>query len=165
MHQIKIFLFILLLIFEMVACIEPYDPNIESQTSTKIIVSGQVTDQEGYQYVSVSYVSQIEDPQYLPLNGCVITILDDEDNSFPLEEYESGKYRVWMGAENLKYGRAYQLDIYTTTGEEIKSNYDEMPSGPEMDSIYYVQESILSDDPEQPLQGIQFYIDVDANDG
>ena len=57
MHRTSSFLFILLLL-KMSACIEPFEPDIEAGASKKYIVSGQLTDQEGYQYVSVSLASQ-----------------------------------------------------------------------------------------------------------
>ena len=164
MHQTKFYLIILLILFGLFGCIEPFQLPISNQASRKYIVSGQLTDQEGYQYVTVSLASRIDNPQYIPLNDCIITILDDEDNSYPLEEYEEGKYRVWMGAEYLKQGTSYQLNILTPAGVEIVSDFDEMPSCPEVDSIYYKKEDILTNDPDKPLQGIQFYIDVDVSD-
>ncbi|RLD84094.1 MAG: hypothetical protein DRJ10_02100 [Bacteroidetes bacterium] len=164
MQQIKTYIFITFILFELFACIEPYELPVSKQASRKYIVSGQLTDQEGFQYVTVSLASQIDNPQYIPLNDCIIIILDDKDNSYPLEEYEEGKYRVWIGAENLKQGTSYQLNILTPAGVNIISDFDKMPSCPDVDSIYYKKEDILTSDPDQPLQGIQFYINVDASD-
>ncbi len=164
MHQTRFILFILFILLKWSACIEPYEPNIEAQASKKYIVSGQLTDQEGYQYVSVSLASQIDNPRYIPLNDCVITIYDDEGTTFIMEEYDEGEYRVWIGAEYLNTGTSYKLNIFTPAGVEIVSVFDEMPSCPDIGLIYYENEKKLTNNPELPILGIQFYIDVDASD-
>ena len=108
-------------------CIETYMPRIPDDPGQYFVVSGEVTDQEGYHHVTVSIASPINDPGYIPVSGCQVEILDDIDHVFAGEEYETGKYRVYMAAEYLSAGRAYKVRIITPTGEEIISEYDRMP--------------------------------------
>ncbi|MFH1297569.1 MAG: hypothetical protein ABIJ04_09890, partial [Bacteroidota bacterium] len=75
---------ILLLLF---GCIKPYDPVIDSNVENKYVVSGRITDTEGWQEVEVSLSSPIESPEYIPVSACQVIILDNNGNVFSLEEY------------------------------------------------------------------------------
>jgi hypothetical protein len=145
-------------------CIEHYEPNIKGENGSKVVVSGEVINQPGYQMVSVSQASSIEKPEFIPLSGCIIEILDDLGNIFPLEEYEKGRYRVWIGEEMLQPGKAYCLSIITPSGDMITSAYDTMPECPEVDSFYYEREELPTNDPDKNIRGVQFYVDLARND-
>jgi hypothetical protein len=79
-----------------------------------------------------------------------------------MEEYQPGKYHVWMGRENLHAGTSYQVRVSTPAGEEIMSGFDTMPKGPQLDSVYYAIEDIPTSDPENFLTVMQFYVDLNA---
>jgi len=164
----RIFKHIIFILFVMIlfmpSCIEPYIMQIGNDDMNKYIVSGQLTDQEGYQYVSVSLGSSISDPDFIPLQDCEIKIIDNIDNEFALEEHEAGMYRVWIDQQYLNPGTAYRLSILTPAMASIESDFDKMPECPEVDSVYYINEDIATYDPENPIKGIQFYIDVQGNE-
>ncbi|NQV03618.1 MAG: DUF4249 family protein, partial [Bacteroidia bacterium] len=161
MHRIKNILFILTMLL-LFACIKPYDPQIDSSVENKYVVSGRITDIEGWQEVSVSLSSPIESPEYIPVPDCEVTILDDKSNVFLLEEYEPGQYQVWMGQEYLTTGTSYQVRVTTPGGEELVSGFDRMSPGPELDSVYYLLEDIPTPNPDINLRVMQFYVDLDA---
>jgi hypothetical protein len=156
--------YIFILIILMVgfsSCIELYNPDLGSSSIVKYVVDGQITDQEGYQKVSISISSTFENPDFTPLSYCQVKIIDNLGNSFDLEETGWGNYRVWMGQEYLKAGNSYQVNITTPSGIVIVSDYDQMPECADVDSIYYSRKDIPTTNPSITYQGIQFNVDVD----
>jgi hypothetical protein len=163
MHRIKNIIFIpgLMLMF---ACIKPFNPMIEGDATNKLVVSGRITSTEGWQEVSVSMASTVQDAIYIPVSDCEVNILDDRGNIFSFEEAEPGKYKAWLDQEYLVTGTAYKVSVYTPEGESIESSFDTLMPGPELDSVYYIIEDIPTTDPEIYLRGMQFYVDLNATE-
>ena len=126
----------------LVTCIKPFEPVINSNARNKYVVSGRVTNTEGWQVVQVSLSSPIESPEYIPVASCQVTILDDKGNTFAMEEYVPGLYHLWMDQQYLVPGTSYQVKVSTPDGEELESGFDQMPIGTPIDSIYYHIEDI-----------------------
>jgi hypothetical protein len=145
-------------------CIEPYVPYLKESTVGGFVVNGEVSNQEGYQQVTVSLSSDISNPEYLPLPGCKGSIEDDHGNSFNLEEFEPGSYRAWMDQEHLKPGTSYMIRIHTPSGDEIVSDYDKMPQCPEIDSFYYELKDKVTVNTEKTQKGLQFLIDFSGKE-
>jgi len=143
-------------------CIEEYKPLIEVSNNDVFVISGMVTDEEGYHEIEVSLASDIYNPVFIPVNGCDIQILDNEGNIFYSEDMDNGNYRVWIDQEYLKPGKSYKINVTTPQGLEITSDYEKMPDGADIDSIYYLIENKPTTDPEEPIMGIRFYTDMDG---
>jgi hypothetical protein len=90
MRQIKYISPILALLL-MYACIKPFNPQIEGNAVNKMVISGMITDIEGYQEVNISYSSPVNEPEYNPVSGCIVNILDNNGNFFLMSETEPGK--------------------------------------------------------------------------
>jgi hypothetical protein len=161
MHRIK-YIPVIFTLLLLNACIKPFDPQIESNKENKYIVSGRITDTEGWQEVEVSLSSPVGSPKYLPVSACQVNIFDDKGNVFSLEEYLPGRYRVWVDKEYLNPGTSYQVRTTTPGGEELVSGFDTMPAGPVMDSVYYQLKDIATADPEKFVRVMQFYVDLHA---
>jgi len=146
------------------SCIEHFILNLGEEDLNKYVVSGLVTDQEGYQKISVALASSLDEPEFIPLINCNVRIYDNQGNMFTCEEFNEGKYRVWMEEKFLNPGTSYMLKIKTPSGVQLESSYDMMPKSPEIDSIYYVKEEIQTYNPDFPINGIQFYIDIQATE-
>jgi len=152
------------LFFITAGCIEPYIPNIEGSSNEIYVVTGEVTDITGYQNVTVSMASSISEPKYLPLGNCRLTIEDDKGNTYAMEEYETGKYRVWMDQNSLVPGNSYRLHVRTPSGEEIQSDFDRMPNPSVIDSVYCERMEVYQRNTGLRLKGMQFYIDFHSDD-
>jgi hypothetical protein len=163
MHQIKNIIPILALLL-MYACIKPYNPLIESNAANKLVVSGRITDIEGWQEVYISTSSPVENPEYIPVPGCIVNIIDNNGNVFPFPEDNPGRYRAWLAIEYLIPGTSYKVTVQTPEGETIESSYDTLMPGAKLDSIYYVIEDVPAAGPDGYLRGIQFYVDLDATE-
>ncbi len=162
MRQIKniAILFILLLLS---ACIKTYEPVIDSSDSNKYVVSGRVTDQEGWQEVEVSLSSPMDSALYKPVSGCFGIIRSDNGKGFPLQEYKDGHYRTWVSQSDLVPGASYRVEIQTPDGQQIESGYEMMPPGAPLGSVYYAVKEIPTPTPGLTNTVMQFYVDLDAN--
>jgi hypothetical protein len=59
---------------------------------------------------------------------------------------------------------SYRLEIITPAGTNLVSEYEELLDSPDIDSVYYIRESRPTNDPEFYIDGIQFYLNLDAPD-
>ncbi|MCD6179501.1 MAG: DUF4249 domain-containing protein [Bacteroidales bacterium] len=162
MLQNKIILYLIPLVF-LSACIKPFTPDIDGNAATKIVVSGKLTDKEGYQYVTLSKSMLLNETEYESLRNCSVYIWDEDGNRFSMTEYSSGSYRVWMDKADLKVGTAYHIQIFTPEGDELISEPDIMPQVAkanypsfQLDSIYGVYNKYT--------KGLQFSIDIEGNE-
>ncbi|KPL26560.1 MAG: hypothetical protein AMS23_01310 [Bacteroides sp. SM1_62] len=146
----------------MYACIENYRPEIEYIESNKYVVYGEVMTGQEDHIVSVALASSIQEPKYMPLSECFVRIVDMSGKSFDGNELEEGKYAVRIPPENIMPGMAYRLEILTPAGTSLVSEYEELLDSPDIDSVYYKRENIATNNPEHFIEGIQFYLDLDA---
>lgn len=162
MRRTEIIAYCSLLALATFSCIKPYEPAIEKTDQSLFVVSGMVTDQEGYQYVNISLSAEVNEPRYLPLAGCQAEIQESQGSIYPMEDVGDGNYRVWMEAADLVPGKSYRIRLVTPTGLELMSDFDRLPEGPPIDSIYYELDEVLTNDPDHPTLGIRMYADLDA---
>jgi hypothetical protein len=147
--------FMILLLFA--GCIEPYTPNLQGEAENTYVVSGEVTNKEGYQYVSVSKAAPIDKPLQIPVAGCILNIEDNQGHVFNMDEFSNGQYRVWIDQQFLQAGTSYRLQITLPDGDEIVSDYDTLHNCPEMDSVYYQRVDMISPVTGANVKAIQFY--------
>ena len=144
------------------ACIKSYNPVIDGNAVNKYVVTGRITNTEGWQEVNVSLSSPIKSPKYIPVSACQVKILDDKGNDFSLQEFDPGQYKVWMGHEHLLPGTSYQVRIITPNGEALASGFDKMSNGPAIDSVYYSIKDVPTTNPSINHRIMQFYVDLNA---
>jgi hypothetical protein len=161
MHLIRRFIPILTLL-ALFACIKPYTPVIDSNAANKYVVSGRVTNTEGWQEVDVFMSTPIGKKGSQPVSGCDVNILDDKGNVFSLAEDSAGIYRAWIGSEFLNAGTAYKVTVFTPESELIESSYDTLMPVVALDSVYYIIEDVPTSNPDIFIRGMQFYVDLDA---
>ena len=162
MHRNKILFCILIFTWMLSSCIRSYEPDILSEDEKKYVISGYVTDESRLQKVNITISSPISEPKYIPAPGCVVTIVDDQGNTFPMQSTGNGDYTTDIDLAFLKPGNAFKLEVTTPEGDFITSDFDTLPVGPEMDSIYYFIEEKLYNPAAPPIKGIQFYLDLHA---
>jgi hypothetical protein len=145
------------------SCIEEFVPEIDAGESSKYVVFGEVTTEHEDQVISVSLVSSIRDPKNIPLNDCQVRIVDNNGKSFSGTEFEDGQYRVRIPREYLSIGNAYRLEVETHAGAKLVSEFEELLDCPDIDSVYFVREDKPTNDPEVFIEGIQFYLNLEAH--
>ena len=147
------------------SCIRPFDPEILAEDERKYVVSGDVILGDEIQRVNISITSPIEAPEYIPVEGCEVTISDNQGNTFSMEDKGNGDYETVMAPEYLVPGHAYRLEVLTPAGDRIMSAYDTLKTGPEVDTVYYFREDLETNNPDVYTLGIQFYVDLHAQEG
>jgi hypothetical protein len=159
---ILVLILVLALALFLFACIKPFIPEIEEENINKLVVSGRITGQEGWQEVNISTAAPVGLAEYLPVSGCEVTVQDDEGNQYLFKEVTSGSYRAWIGQEHLVPGTAYMVTVITPGGELIESAYDTLTVGATLDSVYYFIEDVATSDPGVFARRMQFYVDLNA---
>lgn len=162
MLRIKIIIIFLVFVIFLPSCITPYEPAISTNAMNKYVVSGEITDNSEIQTVFVSKASNIRDPEYIKVTGCYIRIFDDKGNQFEMQESEPGIYKTRIDKSYLTPGKSFKLDILTTDGIHIESDFDKMNECPEIDSIYFKKKERPQNLSGLIIKGLQFYIDLEA---
>jgi hypothetical protein len=157
-------LFLLLLMFK--ACIEPYEPEI-NETQEVMVIDGMISDRPGIHQVRVSVSTPYSEPEFRPVEGCVVSVEDDQGNiEFYSESPESsGIYQAWLEEPFLGIGKSYSLQVIDPSNRIYVSDYDTLLSCPPVDSVYYFHEVSGGEDPDDVWQGLQFYNDVRGFEG
>lgn len=163
MRRIKIILYSCSLALIFVSCIKPFYPEISSTDVNKYVVSGQVTNQGGVQTVTISRTSPINGPAFIPVLGCMVKILDDKGHEFPMTEAGKGNYEVVIDPSYVIPGAAFKVEVITPDNITIESDYDKVSSCPAFDSLYFIQKSVPTSDPNIYQQGIQYYVNLNGN--
>jgi hypothetical protein len=149
----------------LTSCIKPFDPEIAAGDSSKLVVSGLVTDAIGYQKVTISRSTSISAIKHeeKPLPGCTVTISDDKGHQFLMTDSTDGNYFCRIDPQYLTTGSYFMVEILTPDGSKIISDYDRLSACPLVDSVYYVRKDLPTTDPAKFDKGIQFYVDLDGN--
>ncbi len=163
MHQNRLILLsILMLPLFLASCIKAFDPQIKGSDSKKYVVMGRVSTADTMQTVNVSLSSPISRPQYEAVNGCTVTIMDDRSNKFPLYEVGNGDYIGKIDPSFMFPGASFMVEVIVPDGTRIISDYDQMQSCPNIDSVYFEIDEIEGNAISK-TKGIQFYIDLEGS--
>ena len=157
--QVNRFHILIALLLMCGSCIEPFTPQIEGSQEV-LVINGIITDRSGPHHVVISRSTPYNDPSFVPVSGCVVTVEDEEGLNFTYDETGPGVYEVYLNSEHLQTGKSYSLYVSTPDGNEYRSDYDTLLVCSPIDSIYYEVKRQGTTDPEITLNGIQFYLDV-----
>lgn len=156
-----IFIFILLL-FISGGCIKLYEPDYQPEDRYRIVVDGLITSQAGIQTISLYYTSPINEPIDSPVVGCKLWLIGDGGKVYSFNEDADGKYIFYMNTGDLAVGSTFQLFIETPDKDTIRSTVETILPPVPVGNIYYETNTIPTKDPLNPREGIQFFIDLDA---
>ena len=162
MHRNRVIYIIALFALMLTSCIKPYEPFIESKDAKKFVISGQVVKGEDVQFINVSVTSPISKPEYIPVTGCQVTINDNKGNNFEAADQFDGNYTFHIPESNLSTGTSFMVTVITPDGINIASDFDTLNECPEIDTVYYIFDEVPTTDPEIFKKGLQFYVDLNA---
>jgi hypothetical protein len=112
----------------------------------------------------VSLASSIEKPKFVPVNNCSVQIIDSDNNVFACNTNGvNGEYAIWIDGEFLTIGKAFKVIVYTPKDEIIESDYDTLKPCPDITTPYYQRLDKPTSDPNIFEKGIQFKIDLQAD--
>ncbi|MBN1651211.1 MAG: DUF4249 domain-containing protein [Bacteroidales bacterium] len=153
-----------LLFLLLSGCIKQYIPIIESNEVSKILISGRITDQEGFQYIKISKSIPIDEEDNVMVTNCRGSIWDENGKEFPLEEIAPGKYRFFVNKEDIQIGRSYFIQIFTPDGEELISEPDIMTAVAPANYPTYHIDSIYNSIYNTYAKGLQFNVDISGDE-
>ena len=161
MRAIKL-LFIAFMLLLMDSCIDPFYPGL-TESQDLLVVNGMITDLPGEHLVEIIRSSALNDPAFIPVEGCVVEVVDEQGTGVLYHEQEPGTYRAELGSEFLGINKAYRLQIFTPDGDEYQSDYDSLLACPPVENLYYETEFRETSNPYVSYYGLQFYADVSGD--
>jgi hypothetical protein len=153
----------LVFIFLVSSCIYPYRPEIDEEIEL-LTIEGSLIKGSEEQTVTVSSTTSLIYPQFFPVRGCKVAVIDNLDNKFEYQQNLNGTYSLEIPDDQLIFQRQYKLQVITPRGKIYESEYEELNSGADVDTVYFEQKRSFDKSTGELLQGIQFYIDLKASD-
>lgn len=160
--QIKISILLgLFLVFQ--GCIVPYEAEIDEEYSL-MSIEGSLVKGEEKNALTISRTSSLAYPDFKPVTGCLVSVIDNLNNQYYYVENENGTYTLEVPDDQLVFNREYKLDIVTPEGKLYSSEFETLIYGAEVDTVYYQMEDQYDKITSQDLYGVQFYVDLKAED-
>ena len=154
--------YILLLLLLCASCVEPYEPELEDSESV-LVISGMITEKPGRHTIRVSRSSPYRNPEYRPVEFCLVRVYNQDGNSVEYFDEGEGIYAADIPESFLDIGDAASLQVVLPNTLEYRSEYDTLLACPEIDSVYFEIGQMETSDPEFSRPGVQFYLDMDGN--
>jgi len=143
----------------LVRCVVPFVPELnENELSELMVVEGLISDQPGSMGVSLSCTAPVYPDsrnvvhEFHPITGAEVFIHDDRGNSFLLMENEPGRYEPEDINAHGTPGNSYYLSITTVEGKHHESSLVLMEETPEIDEVFFQEESRTSFDQDIPYE-------------
>lgn len=147
------------------SCIERYYSGYDSDFKPQVVIEGTICPDEGMQEIRISITSSPDDPKFIPLSGCVALVEDDKGNQFRYSELNTpGHYMGAIDGDKVIIGSKYRLQVTTPQGKQYRSSFEELLPCPPIDSVYFELTRKPTSDPDNTLNGLQFYVNFKANE-
>lgn len=162
MHKHPIIL-LSLVFFLLSGCIERYFPDEKELKTGTLVVVAHLNSIPGDQSIFLSRSSTLIYPEFDPLTGCYVEVMDSDGEMREFMESEPGEYTGYLDDQFLRPGEEYCLVFITPDGERYESGFERMHPAPGIDSLYYIREDHPTADPDHTEEGIQFYLDFEID--
>lgn len=153
---------ILSLAFIFKACVEPFEPHIEEEKKL-MVIDGILNDRDSIQTISISLSSPYNEPEFIPITGCVVRVEDNLGTGLLFSEAKNGIYQAQADPGFAHAGKAYKLIVITPGGDIYESEYDTLTNCPPIRHLSYKVETQGTSDPDKSYHGIRFYVDVEGS--
>jgi len=144
-------------------CVEEYNPNLSTKDNL-LVVNGSIIRGIEQQTIVLTRSTSVQNPVFIPVEGCYVYVTDDRGNIFQFEEETPGRYHAKIDLVYLEIGVKLKLSIETPDRQVYESVYEEIYDSPSIDSLYFFPESNYSDQLNSNENGIRLNVDVYAKD-
>ena len=135
---LKYIVFVLVLV-QISACREPYDPALKAAKNGYLVVDGVIVNGQGETIISLTRSTGLHDSANIVYEKKANVQIEGEDKSiFTLSEEDNGHYTA--GSLDLNEGVKYRLKISTKDGNIYLSDYVPVLTSPPIDSVSSLQE-------------------------
>lgn len=155
-HWLVLFAIIVLLS----SCVEKYYPELDSKYENVLVVDGMISNEPGPYYIKVSLASSVNDPEFLPLSGYNISIIDDAGTTEVLNETMPGVYASATNGIQGIAGRKYKTRIVSPDGKTYQSDFETLKNPVGIDTVYAIFEAHSNPGGVFPYEGYQFYLNT-----
>jgi hypothetical protein len=156
-------LMIMAVLLSATSCITPFEPEFKG-VNNLLVIDGSLIKGFPTQEIRISRSTSVTEPSLQNVEGCSVSIMDDSGNEFIFAEESPGKYVAGIDDALLDYSRHYKLIVSTPSGDNYESAWQAIPVTAPVDSIYSIKETRYFSEEDEYLQGLQFYVDLDAPD-
>ena len=105
------------------SCVEAFDPDINVQDPLPLVIEGNVTTEDVPYNIAVRRARPINQTGSTPVSGALVTIIDDQSNSYTLKENFPGNYQTSAFVGEI--GRSYMVRV-ELDGQVIESAFEEI---------------------------------------
>lgn len=140
MKMRKIFYLLIVLVIAFTSCKKAYNPIVIANSPNYLVVEGVINNGADSTIIRLSRTVKLASGAK-PKGElkAVVTVEDDQNNTYSLKEMSNGNYAAVLSLNNT---RTYRLRIKTTDGLVYLSDYEAVKNAPPIDSVNY---SINSD--------------------
>jgi len=136
----------------MLGCRKPYNPPAVSGINGYLVVEGVINPGSDSTIITLSRTVNISSNITInPVSGAVLTVISDQNTSYPLTDAGGGNY-ISAGL-NLDVAHQYRLNIQTSDGKKYQSDFEAVTITPPIDSIGF---NITT----TPVNGVQVYVNT-----
>jgi len=156
----KFLLFLFLIVVS--SCVDEYWPEMEKYENL-LVVDGMITNEPGPYTITLSRSSNVNNPDFEPITGCQIIVIDDLGNNEEFKESLDlpGSYTTDHSDFRGVIGRKYRIEIKTPDEKLYATSFEELKAPINIDSVYTQVETKPLDKLERDRVGYQFYIDTE----
>jgi hypothetical protein len=152
------FVAIILMLIVFGGCRKPYNPPVIASSVNYLVVEGVINGGADSTIIKLSRTVSIAKSTVNPEKNAVVTVENDQNNSYPLSQISPGTYAT-VGL-NLDNTRKYRLRIKTTDNKEYLSDFETVKITPPIDSIGYVLQSnglLIYANTHDPANNTRYY--------
>lgn len=161
--KIKILFLATILLLFFNRCVERYFLDEGGHVEPKLVVDALLSDKQPEQQIKIALSSSPELPKFNPLTGLTVYVLDEDGNRINFfDNHQPGIYEANMEKEYFHEGARFKL-VIVNRGKIYESKWEEFLYCPPVDSIYYELKERATNNPNEPENGVQFYIDFKAS--
>jgi len=139
--------------------VERYYPEDDNLKTGTIVINAHISNGPFQQVIEVSRSASLINLIYDPLQDCYVEIESEDGTTRSFLEEKPGNYKAMLWPDFLETGKSYRIHVITPDGNEYESDFEKLRPVPEIDSIYYMRETVSYEAPADSLPGIRFYLD------
>ncbi|MEL6588977.1 MAG: DUF4249 domain-containing protein [Bacteroidota bacterium] len=147
---------IYLLLFCLMACIEPFDVDIPFEERF-LVVEGQITDQREVYTVKLSYSSPVSDRNFEAVTNADVRVETQAGLTFAFTEGVDGNYLSDSSSFQGQIGEEYRL-LVDVSGQSYASDLITLKASPPIDSLYWEFDERTTESGFR--QGAQIFVDT-----
>ncbi|MDN5200410.1 DUF4249 domain-containing protein [Fulvivirgaceae bacterium BMA10] len=141
-------------------CVEPFEVDIPAGANNLLVVDGLITNQAGPYTVKISRSVSLQENEFQTVNNATVSI---EEEGGPIEilvQTGEGQYQSHENGIRGAAGKRYRLTIALTDEKRYESSWVTLKPSPEIDQVYFEFEEKDTEDENEPLPGVQIFLDT-----